>query len=311
MPEAIDQVEALGAAVHGDPGALTALIPDWESAVRIERRGPALWLTLDRQDTLNGLAPDLMAALFKGLDQAEDPDVRSVVITGAGRAFSAGGDLPFEQSLLGTDRGVKEGWPRWLEINGVFMARLRSLPKPVIAAVQGVAVAGGLEIIANCDIVVAGENVKIGDAHLNYGFLPGAGEASILARVVGPHRLKRLLFTGELLTARELESWNFISKIVPDDRVHAEVEGMTEVMAAKSAPAIAGLKRLIGEGLDAPLDVAIRLEWEHIVRYSLGPDVQDGVAAFVEKRKPEYSGKVPTVIPAGQPASFRKPDPQV
>lgn len=307
MSDALARVEALAVAVDGDYGPLEELVPDWRQAVLRERRGPTLWLTLNRPERLNGLNADVIVGLLLGLDEAEDPEVRSVVIAGRGRAFSAGGDMPFEQDLLSTYEGRTVAWPRWLEIANVMQARIRGLPKPVIAAVEGVAVAGGLEIMANCDLVVAGEGVRIGDAHLNYGFVPGSGEVAILSRVIGPHRLKRLLFTGEMLTAREMESWGLISSVVPDGEVVAEVERMTAAIAQRSGPAVAGLKRLIAEGLDAPLAVAIRMEWDHIIRYTLGADVQEGVAAFVEKREPAYVQPVPTVMRSGQAGTFGPP----
>lgn len=285
---------------------------DWQSKyskLKLEMLGDGvLKLQFDNPAALNAIdraTHTEITNIWRDIDAA--PEVRAVVVTGAGRAFSAGGDMNFQQDLLGDERGLTEGWARWLEINNVMMARLRHLPKPVIAAVHGVAVAGGLEIIASCDMAVAGENVKIGDGHLNYGFAPGSGEAAILTRVAGSHRTKRLLFTGELLPARRLESWGVISDVVPDDEVYATVERMTEAMAKKSAAGIAGLKRLITEGADAPLEVAIKMEADHLARYSLGPDVQEGVAAFVEKREPEFPQSVPTVLHQGAPMSFGMP----
>lgn len=299
MADAYGEVRAMASLVQGkctsEDEALSRLHDDWESAVWRERRGPALWLTMDRQETLNGLAPDLMVGLYRGLVAARhDPEVRVVVLTGAGRAFCAGGNMNFQKELMADEEGVTEGWRTWLEVSALIMEMMRTLPKPVLGAVNGVAVAGGLELICNCDLVVAAENARIGDAHANYGILPGTGAATIFPRLVGTVRAAHLMMTGELYTARELEHWGFLGAVVPDDRLIEEAERIAMSIGAKSAPGIARLKRMLWHADDTQLETAIERERDQLILQGLSRDMQEGLAAFAERRKPDFRDPPPS-----------------
>jgi enoyl-CoA hydratase len=286
----MDRVRLLHQATSKTSGRSGADVPDdWADSVVVERRGPTLWVTLNRPDTLNGLTPDILFGLASALDVAEtDAECRSVVVTGTGGGFCAGGDLAFQKDLLSSEIGRTEGWSTWLNIALSIMRRLRELPVPVLAAVQGAAVAGGLELIVNCDLVVAAESARIGDGHANYGFVSGVGCASILPRLVGVARASHLMLTGELMTARQLESWGLISTVVEDELLIPEVTRLTDLIAQKSPTSLRRMKRLIRDADDAPLAIAIAREQDQLLLQAWSPDLHEGLAAFEERRAPRF-----------------------
>jgi enoyl-CoA hydratase/carnithine racemase len=259
-------------------------------AVLVERRGAALWLTLNRPEALNGLSPEIVAGLEAGLDLAESDDsVRAVVFAGAGRAFCAGADLKHVGSLSGSPGSSAQ--QRFLHLVGATFDRIESFPKPTIAAVHGIAVAGGIELVLCCDLVWAGEAARFGDAHGNYGLLPGGGASIRLPRRIGVTRAKFLLYSGAILPCRKLETWGLINEIVPDDRLVSEVDDVVELLAARSPLAIRRVKRLVNDGLAVPQPVGLRMELDASAAYESSHDYQEGLAAFAEKRTPEFTGQ--------------------
>lgn len=247
-------------------------------------------VTLNRPDALNpidwAMARELRTT-FTTL--AAEPAVRVVAVTGAGRAFSAGGDMKKYMSLQRHPRD----FPQFLEdIQGAFHD-ISSNPKPFVALINGVAVAGGIELILGCDLAIAAESARIGDAHLAFGQMGGGGALTLLPRAVGPARARELLFTGRLLTPAEALDWGLVSKVVPDDQLlHAGLAFAREV-AKKSALAVANAKQVMNAAWGDGTDIArgMQLEREVTARYCLtSADAQEGLAAFAEKRSPNYVG---------------------
>ncbi len=188
------------------------------------------WITLSRPEAMNAMSPALTDGLVAAIDAVERDDaVRAVVITGAGRAFSAGGDLKSFREAVSAEQF--EGFVERLRGSQAMFRRIEQLSCPVIAAVNGYAVAGGLELILCCDLVIAAESAMIGDGHAKYGVIPGGGSTARLPRKVPVNVAKMLLLTGELWPARALLAAGLVNQVVPD----GDLRGTVAALAAKIA----------------------------------------------------------------------------
>jgi enoyl-CoA hydratase len=255
----------------------------------------AALLTLSRPAELNPMDSEMLGALDRALDDIEHRrrdhgDVRAILVTGAGRAFSAGGDLKGYQTLQ-RDRSAFHRFVA--ELHRVF-GRLRRGPLPAIALVNGVAVAGGLELILNCDFALAARSARIGDGHLNFGQMGGGGVLTLLWRAVGRARATELMLSGRLLSADEAAEWGLVSRVVDDDALLGEGLALVAGIAAKSPLAVANAKqvmhRLWAEG--GSVDEGLGVELEADVEYCLtSHDAPEGLAAFAEKRTPRFEGR--------------------
>jgi enoyl-CoA hydratase/carnithine racemase len=232
----------------------------------------------------------MVAATDAALDGAEtSAAVRALVITGAGRAFSAGADLKAVRGQLAGDAAsFTKGFVTDLL---ALLARLERSPLPVIAAVNGLALAGGIEIVLACDLVLAAESARLGDAHANYGLIPGGGGSVRLPRKIGPTRAKMLMFTGDFVPAAALVASGLVNQVVADDRLVPEVEALVDRLAGKSPLGLARMKQLVNDGLEQPLDTAIRLEFALMQAHALSADMAEGLAAFEAKRRPKFTGR--------------------
>lgn len=266
-----------------------------EPVVLQERRGDALWLHLNRPQVLNALSPEVLQELEKGLDVAEGTaEIRCVVVAAKGRVFCAGADLAHVNSLVrgnGDHPGVSDRQQGFLALVATTFNRIEAFPKPVIAAVHALAVAGGLELIMCCDLVVAGTSARFGDAHANYGLVAGGGGTIRLARRIGPARAKHLLFTGENFPAEYFAGTDLVTSIVPDEELVGEVDRLVDSIAAKSPLSLRLSKELVNDGLQVPLDVALRMERQACALHEQSYDLREGVAAFNAKRKPKFIGR--------------------
>lgn len=257
-------------------------------AVVAEQRGAAMWLRINRPDALNSLNTDVVAGLEQGLDRAEsDAAVRCVVLTGTGRAFCAGADLKFVRQAA---EGAGDGQNRFLEQVGALLSHIESFPKPVIAAVNGLALAGGLETVLCCDIVVAASGARLGDAHANYGLLPGGGASIRLPRKIGVNRAKQLIFTGDFLPATDPTWTGLINAVVPDAELEQAVTALTDKLASRSPLAMRRAKHLVNDGLEQPVDTGLRLELLASALHQHSEDMTEGLRAFEEKRSPQFTG---------------------
>ncbi|QQS11372.1 MAG: enoyl-CoA hydratase/isomerase family protein [Rhodospirillales bacterium] len=257
--------------------------------VLFERRGAGLWATLNRPDALNAISPGVIAGLDRALDAAErDPEVRAVVITGTGRAFCAGADLKYLRSSTDADA---TGIGGFIDDFLALLNRIEGFRRPVIAAVNGLALAGGLEIVLTCDLVVAAASAKFGDAHANFGLLPGGGGSVRLPRKIGPTRAKQMLYTAEFLPAATLAQWGLVNEVAPDGGLAAAADALVAKMADKSPLVLARMKALVDDGLEQPRDVALRNEAAMIALHAHSHDMREGLAAFEAKRKPVFTGR--------------------
>jgi enoyl-CoA hydratase/carnithine racemase len=247
-------------------------------------------ITLNRADQLNPID----GAVLAGLDDAiatltADPGVRALLVTGSGRAFSAGGDL---KGYLELQRDPV-AFPAFVaELHRVF-ARLREAPVPTIALVNGVTAAGGLELLLNCDFAIAARSARIGDGHLNFGMMGGGGVLTLLPRFIGIARARELVMTGRFLDAEEAAAWGLVSRVVDDDVLLDTGLALVATIAEKSPLALANAKEVmhaVWAGA-APVDAGLRLERERNAFYCLtSHDAREGLEAFAAKRRPRFTG---------------------
>jgi enoyl-CoA hydratase/carnithine racemase len=257
------------------------------SEILFETHGAAAWIVLNRPREMNALTSVMLDELTRALDAVEaDSTVRAVVITGSGdKAFCAGADL--KQVLAASAVGE----PDFLDRASATLGRLRDFPKPVIAAVNGLTLAGGLELMLCCDLVIAADSARIGDAHANFGVFPGGGGAAILPRRIGPARAKYLLYTGEQVSAQQMLDWGVVNEVVPAAGLRAATEALVAKIAVKSPLVLRRMKRVADQALDQPRDVALVHELLTLRAHLRSHDLQEGLAAFREKRAPRFEGR--------------------
>lgn len=253
-------------------------------AVEMELRGKVLWVRLQRPEVLNAINEEIVEGLSAAVDRASQKDVRAMVIRGTGRAFCAGADLVEVPGETPDTARIKAIVARVAAV----VERIAALPKPVIAGVNGITAAGGLEIVLACDLVVAVTGARFADAHSNYGLLPGAGGSARLPRAVGVPLAKKLMLTGEFVTAEDLLPTGFVAKIVAPDALEAALEQLSTSLAERSPRVMAAMKRLVTAGSDYSLDDALEAEADALTAYLQTPDVLAGLAAFREGKRPTF-----------------------
>ncbi len=255
-----------------------------------ERRGAGAWIVFNRPERMNPITPELIREMDSALSEAEaDPDVRAVVVTGTGNAFCAGAELKNAKSLVeGGSSGIVDDF---LVPVSLLLRRLRAFPKPVIAAVNGYCMAGGLETVLCCDLVVAAESAVFSDAHARYGLLPAVGGAQGLARTVGPFKAKEMLFTADRFTARDMLAAGLVNRVVPDAELQRATQALVDTLAARSPAGLRRMKQMVNDGIEVPWDVAARLELLMAEVHTRSDDVREGLAAFAEKRQPKFRGR--------------------
>jgi len=261
------------------------------TAIALEAGGRAALIELNRPDQLNPIDWAAIGELETALHAAEaEAEVRAVLIRGRGRAFSAGGDLKAYLSL----QQDAEGFPRFLADLHRTFGFIGRMSKPVVALVNGVAAAGGLEILLNCDFAIAARSARIGDAHLNFGQMGGGGSLSLLPRMIGPARARELVFSGRFLDAEEARDWGLVNSVVDDAELLPAGLAFCERVAAHSPLALANAKQVLNTGWaeGTGLEAALRFERERDAFYCLtAEDAREGLMAFSEKRRPVFKGR--------------------
>lgn len=257
-----------------------------EECLIFESIGPVVRLTLNRPRAFNALNDAVINAFNEALDRIEaDKAVRAVIITGNGPAFCAGADL---KAAVGTE--AVPGKPDFLKRAGEMMQRLSELPKPVIASLNGVTMAGGLELAMCADILLAAETAQIGDAHANYGVFPGAGGAAVLPRILPLTTALYLLLSGKSLPARRLYDLGLIAEIHAVDQLSAAALDLAHQLAAKSPAALRGMKAVARGSADKSRSDALLHEQVLLREHMRSQDMQEGLRAFAEKRIPNFTG---------------------
>lgn len=252
----------------------------------LEKKDRIAKITMNRPEAMNGLDMDILHEMEAALEECENEDeIRVVVITGKGRAFSAGADLKYQLNVIAGDV-VRE--LEFIRLVGRVTRTIYNLSKPVIAAVNGFALAGGLEILLACDLAIAADNAQIGDQHINYALLPGAGSSQRLPRLIGARKAKEYLFTGKWMSAQEAERLELVNEVVPADKLEEAVAEMAARLASKSPVTMKEMKRLVNQGLETDLHAGLEMEGQACVLHSASDDAREGLMAFVEKREPKW-----------------------
>jgi len=259
--------------------------------ISVDDRGSHVAITLNRPDALNSISPDMIDDLNAALDAIADRhQLCALSITGNGRAFCAGADLKAAQGrMAGADATTVNS--AFLDALRRILLRIEAFPTPVIAAVNGLSLAGGLELVMACDLVIAVESAKLGDAHANYGLVPGGGNSVRLPRKIGPTRAKQLIYTGEFLSARQMMDWGMVNHVVADGGLTDGLEELIAKLANKSPIGLRRMKRMVDDGQEQSLEAALRYELALNAQHAASEDRIEGLAAFNEKRAPRFEGK--------------------
>jgi enoyl-CoA hydratase len=252
--------------------------------ILVETRENVGLITLNRPDALNALSQELVGELGQALDIFEaDDEIGAIVLTGSEKAFAAGADIKEMQAKNWPDTFVDDfitdGWER--------IAQCR---KPIIAAVAGFALGGGCEIALMCDFILAAETAQFGQPEIKIGVWPGAGGSQRLTRIVGKSKSMDMCLTGRMMGAEEAERAGLVSRIVPAADLVDETVKTAQQIAAMSRPAAMMVKDVVNRAYETTLSEGVRYE-RRMFQASFGmPDQREGMAAFVEKRKPNFGG---------------------
>jgi 2-(1,2-epoxy-1,2-dihydrophenyl)acetyl-CoA isomerase len=253
--------------------------------VETSREGGVLTITLNRPDVLNAFNKAMHDALAAALKDARDPEVRAVVVTGAGRGFCVGQDLTEFQEAPGdiADRLRASYHPN--------VQAVRALEKPVIASVNGPAAGAGLSFAAACDIRVAADSATFVPAFINIGLVPDSGGTFFIARLLGTARAFEWMTSGRRLTAAEAQQWGLVSEVVESDRLPERTAELAGAMASMPTRAIGMTKRLFDAAPTNSLDEQLELEAQLQSAATQSEDFREGVTAFLEKRDPQFKGR--------------------
>ena len=255
--------------------------------VKVEQDGAVALVTLDNPP-VNPLSARLLEELEEELERLEkDQGTRAIVLRGAGeRAFVAGADIKEFPSLR--EAATSDGSPRGLQRVG---SRIGAMRTPTIAAIHGFCLGGGLELAMACDIRVAAEDAQLGQPEIKLGLIPGSGGTQRLPRLVGPGRALLLTMTGDPISGAQAYEWGLVERVVPSGEHVEAARELARTLAERSPHAIGVLEELAAETRDLPLADGLRREAEAFIRCLTSEDGAEGVAAFIEKREPQWTGK--------------------
>ena len=254
--------------------------------ILFETQGPVAVITINRPKAMNALSPQVVDEIDQAMKAVEaDDELRAVILTGAGdKAFVAGEDIAAMSKM-----NPLEG-RAFARAGQKVLFNIENMPKPVIAAVNGFALGGGCEIAMACDFIYAADNAKFGQPEINLGIIPGFGGTQRLSRLVGKNWAMELCLTGAIISAEEAKAIGLVNRVFPHDELMAAAMKTAQGMAAKGRVSTRAIKELINQGYDLPLERAIPMEAENFATCFASPDQAEGMAAFLEKRKPDFKG---------------------
>ena len=261
-------------------------MPGGFASIIYKKADSVAWITLNRPEVLNAQSDELRAEVVQALEQASaDDDVYVVVITGAGeKAFSAGADISQFPSRFPVDVIAAKARRRPYET-------IREMPKPVIAAVNGLALGGGCELALACDLIVAARSAKFGQPEIRVGVIPGCGGTQILPRLIGEKRAKELIFTGRMMSADEALGLGIVNRVVPLEELREATEQLVRDLLRNSPVMLRMAKIAVNKSMETPLSVGMSYERDLFALCFGTDDQKEGASAFLEKRKPTYTGR--------------------
>jgi enoyl-CoA hydratase len=242
-------------------------------------------VTIERPEALNALSFDLLDQLADELDRLDrDPSCHAIVLTGSGtRAFAAGADIKELASQTPISLLVEDRFAVW--------ERIAAVRTPVIAAVRGFALGGGCELALGCDLIVAGDDARFGQPEINLGVMPGAGGTQRLTRAIGKARAMDLVLTGRTITAAEADAMGLVSRVVPAEETLSAALELARTIAAQPPVAVLAAKEAVRLADELPLSAGLRHERRAFFALFASEDQGEGMAAFVEKRRPSWKGR--------------------
>lgn len=258
-----------------------------EDTVAIVTQPPVVEIFINRAESLNALNVDVLQGLILAFEKVQlDPKLRAIILSGnSDKAFVAGADI----------HGMADLGPRpiadYVELGQRTMRVIEKCRVPVIAAVNGYALGGGLELALACDIIIAADTAKLGQPEVNLGIIPGFGGTQRLIQRCGIGTARRLVLTGDLIGAEEALRLGLVDKVVPRGEILTEVRKMGEAITKKAPLAVNEAKRVLRESQEAALLSGLRLEVESFLKLFATSDRAEGMAAFMEKREATFSGK--------------------
>lgn len=255
--------------------------------ILIEIKDNIAIIAVNRPKVLNALNIETVKELELAVSRTSNlADVRVIMITGTGdKSFVSGADIA-AMLKMGESQAAE-----FASAGHRCMYAIESCQRPVIAAVNGYALGGGTELAISCDIIVASENAKFGLPEVKLGLYPGFGGTQRLPRLIGASRAREMIFTGQIITAREALEWNLVNHVYPQSELMANVIGMAREIASGSPVAVAAAKRVMREGLDMHLSAGLKNEEAQFSTLFTTDDRIEGMTAFLEKRKPVFKGK--------------------
>ena len=255
-----------------------------------ETRGSITWITLSRPDKLNAFAGTMREDLLAALQNADrDEACRVVVLTGAGRAFCAGGDVGFMAGLQ--KESDTDAFRGLLDRGREIVMTIRSMTRPVIASINGVAAGAGCNLALACDYRIASDRAQLGETFVRIGLHPDWGGTWLLPRLIGRSRALEILMTGRMVDSREALAIGMVDRMVPHEELMSATESLANALAAGPPIAIRGIKRALEASGGNDLDEQLELEAEHQLASFRSDDAREGMAAFFEKRAPRFEGK--------------------
>ena len=261
--------------------------------VLIDKRDGYRVITLNRPERLNAFNVALHEALAAAIDEAgKDESCRALLITGAGKGFCSGQDL--HDRLMKPGEVVAKAGEALLKHYNPLLKRLRDLPIPVVAAVNGVAAGAGCNFALAADIVLAARSATFVEAFARIGLIPDVGGTFFLPRLVGMARARGMALLADTISAEQAEQWGLIWKVFDDDKLMSEAEKLCERLARAPTYALGLTKRALDASVGNDLDAQLMLEYEFQKLAGSSSDYAEGVRAFIEKRKPNFTGKKPT-----------------
>ena len=252
--------------------------------VLLERDGRVGVVLMNRPKALNALSGELMDEVVAALEQLDaDPEIRAIVLGGGERAFAAGADIGELAAATPISLYESRRLGRW--------DRIRVLRTPVVAAVSGFCLGGGCELAMLCDLIVASETARFGQPEINLGILPGAGGTQRLTRAVGKAVAMDMILTGRTISAREALSFGLVARVVPKERWLDEAKRAAGEIAAKGPVSVRLAKEAVDAAFEAPLAAGVELERRSFNLARASEDADEGLNAFLEKRRPDFKGR--------------------
>jgi enoyl-CoA hydratase len=253
--------------------------------ILVETKGAVGIVTLNRPKALNALCAALVAEMGQALDAFEADDaIGCVIVTGSDKAFAAGADIKemASQTYMSVYLGdfITKGWER-----------ITTCRKPIVAAVAGFALGGGCEVAMMCDTIVAADTAKFGQPEITLGIIPGAGGTQRLTRFVGKAKAMDMILTGRMMDAAEAERSGLVSRVVPADKLMSEAMSIAERVASLSRPSVMMAKESVNRAYETSLNEGVRFERRLFHSLFATEDQKEGMAAFVEKRKPAFKNR--------------------